>query len=551
MGFLLRFAANDRGNIAVIAGVCATVLIGMVAFAVDQGSVFTDRRRAQSIADLAALAAASNPAQAAFLANATVARNGIKLTEKLEVQTGTYVPDGSLAAAARFLPGPAATADAVRVQLKTKAPIYFGKIFSGRQDFDVQTTATAANTKLASFSIGSRLASLNGGVLNQLLSQTLGGSVSLSVMDYQSLADLHVDMFDLLNAVATEAKVTGPTYDSILSAEILPRDAVRGLKVIAATHPSANATAISLLDDLERAAKTKSKVTLGSAVDPGPYRKMSISQKPAAKLDISALDVLAVVARIADGSHQVDIGLDLDVPGIAKAAARLTIGERPVSSGWTAVGRSGATVETAQTRIALAVTLLPASVLAKVELPIYVDIAKGKATLTKITCPGRTSTEGATLAVTPGIAEAWIGEIPASPWTQMLPISPPAPAAMAKIALVKVTGKAHVLIGNQRATNVTFSTSEIRDRAFKTVRTSDYLASLTSSLLGDLKLGVAAGSIGVVLPGQETAIKAAISAAAVPIDNTIYTLLSFLGVGLGEVDVRVDGVRCDGAVLVN
>ena len=36
-----------------------------------------------------------------------------------------------------------------------------------------------------------------------------------------------------------------------------------------------------------------------------------------------------------------------------------------------------------------------------------------------------------------------------------------------------------------------------------------------------------------------------------PIDQVLASLLSTLGIGLGQVDVWVLGIRCDGAVLVN
>lgn len=548
---LHRFVRDRNANIAVMVGLSATVLIGVVAFAVDEGSMFTDRRTAQSAVDLAALSAASSPPNAPFLANATVKRNRIALTEPLRVQTGTYVADPSIAVDKRFKEGPASSANAVRVTLTTETPTYFGKLLHGKDKYTVRTTATAANTAMATFSIGTRLASLNGGVINQLLSQTLGGTVDLTVMDYQSLADLHVDMFDFLNAVATEARLTGPTYNSILTTDIGPVDAVRALSTVARGNPVANSASLRVLSTIEKATRTTAKIKLRPSIDLGPYANIPVSDKPAASLDVSAFEVLSAAARLADGAHQVDVGLALDVPMITSTSVRLTIGERPVSSGWTAVGRPGATVETAQTRLALRVSILPANLLASINLPIYLDIAKGTATLVRVKCPSPKSAESVTLAVTPGIAEAWIADLPTAAWDGFSVMSSPQPAALAKVGLVQVMGQAHVRIGNQKPTDVTFSASDIRNNVVKTVATKDYLASLTSSLLGDLKLAVKAGGLGIALPGDQTAIKNAIAGVAAPIDEVIFSILTFLGIGLGEADVRVQDVRCDGAVLVN
>ena len=51
----------------------------------------------------------------------------------------------------------------------------------------MSTVAVAKAEAQAVFAVGSRLASLNGGIVNQLLSGLLGTSVSLSVMDYNAL----------------------------------------------------------------------------------------------------------------------------------------------------------------------------------------------------------------------------------------------------------------------------------------------------------------------------------------------------------------------------
>ena len=52
-------------------------------------------------------------------------------------------------------------------------------------------------------------------------------------------------------------------------------------------------------------------------------------------------------------------------------------------------------------------------------------------------------------------------------------------------------------------------------------------------------------------PGQLAALRTTLSAVTVPVDKALATILSFLGVGLGEADVWMNGLRCDRAVLVH
>jgi len=55
-----RFAQNSAGSIAVLSAAVLPLSIGALALAVDMGSLYIERRQAQSAADLAAMAAAAD-----------------------------------------------------------------------------------------------------------------------------------------------------------------------------------------------------------------------------------------------------------------------------------------------------------------------------------------------------------------------------------------------------------------------------------------------------------------------------------------------------------
>src|SRR5690606_23782187 len=122
-----------------------------------------------------------------------------------------------------------AAANAVRVTLQTRSPLVFGKFITGHDHFDIRTQATATTTALASFAIGSRLVSLNGGLLNAMLGSMLGTTLSLSAMDYQALVDAKIDAFDFMNALATRAGVTGVSYNSLLAGNVKLPDVLNAL----------------------------------------------------------------------------------------------------------------------------------------------------------------------------------------------------------------------------------------------------------------------------------------------------------------------------------
>jgi uncharacterized membrane protein len=60
MTLLRMFARDTRGNIAIMSGLVLSVVLGMAAFGVDVGRIFVERRKAQSVADLASIAAAAD-----------------------------------------------------------------------------------------------------------------------------------------------------------------------------------------------------------------------------------------------------------------------------------------------------------------------------------------------------------------------------------------------------------------------------------------------------------------------------------------------------------
>lgn len=542
-----QFVSDERGNIAFIAAACMLLVTGCAALGVDVGSVFTDKRRAQSAADLAAIVAASDLTRAPRAAAATVAKNNYPPDSLVAVETGVYKADTSLVPQQRFTAG-ATPANAVRVTMQTKTPLFFGKVLTGDPYINLRVSSVASTTQLATFAIGSRLASLNGGLLNQLLGQMLGTSLSLSAMDYQALADAKVNLFDFMSALATRANLTGVSYDSLLQSNLKVTDIIAALQASGATGAASSA----LSNIGSSLAGVTTKVTLGDLIDAGPYGDMTVGQQPKVGVDLDALDLLSATAQLANGTHQIATNLNLGLPGIAAVSLQVTVGERPVGSSWITIGQAGASVHTAQTRILATVQLIGSGSVVAVNLPIYVEVAAGTATLNNVSCgyPDIASST-AQLGVSPGIVDAWIGGVSSAGMTNFTTKPNPPAATIVDLGAIKVTGRAHATMANTAPTNVNFSYADIQAQTRKTVNTTSFTSSLTGSLLGDMSLSVQLGPLALPIPGLGPQVVSVISGATGSIDTLLNTVLQTLGVGLGQADVWVAGIRCDGAVLVN
>lgn len=543
-----RFVADERGNIAIMGAASLLLVIACAALGVDVGAIFADKRRTQSATDLAALVAASDLTNASRAAAATVARNNYPPESLVAVEPGVYTANASLTPQQRFVAA-ATPANAVRVTMQTRTPLYFGKVLTGDSQWNLKATAIASTTRLASFAIGSRLVSLNGGLLNSLLGGMLGTTLSLSVMDYNALLSARIDAFDFLSALATRVNLTGVSYDALLNSNLKVTDIVAALQTAAA----GNGGAIAALSSLSSAISgVTTRITAKSLISVGPYSGLTVGQKPKVGASVSALDLLSAMAALANGTSQIAANVNLSLPGIAGVTLQATVGERPVGTSWITVGAVGASVHTAQTRVLLKIQLVGSGLVSVVNLPVYVEIAAGTATLNAVSCGyPNVNTSTVTLGVSPGIVDAWIGDVTSAMMTNFSTKPNPPAVNIVDLGIIQVTGRAHAAMANASPTSVTFSYADIQAQTRKTVNTTSFTSSLTSSLLGDLQLGVQLGPLGLPIPGVGALVTSIIGGATGAIDTLLNSVLQTLGIGLGQADVWVTGVRCDGAVLVN
>jgi uncharacterized membrane protein len=546
-----RFCSDQRGNIAIMSAGGMILAVCCAALGVDIGTIAADRRKTQSAADLAAIVAASNLNNATNAAAAAVTQNNYPANALVSVELGTYTADSTKSSQSRFVTPATGTANAARVSLQTATPLYFSHFFTGSNNFTIKTTATAATTAMASFSIGSRLASLNNGLLNSVLGSMLGTTLSLSVMDYNALLSARIDAFDFLSALATRVSLTGVTYSTLLNSNIKVGDILAAALSAQQTANGAG-TATTVLSTVSQAATTiTTKITPGTLIDAGPYANLTIGSKPKTGVSLSLYDLLQATAGIANGTNQIATSVNLGLPGIASASLTATIGARPQGSGWIAVGTQGVSVHTAQTRILLSINLIGSGSASVVNLPVYVEIASGTATLNNVTCGyPDVSTSSVTLGVTPGVVDAWIGNVTAADLNNVSTAPNPGAAPLVNLLGIPiVTAKAHAGMGNTTPVNVSFSYSDITSQTKKTVNTTNFTSSLTGSLIGNLNISIL--GLGLVIPGLSGLVTGIISGATGSIDQLLAATLATLGVGIGQADVWVSGIRCDGAVLVN
>lgn len=545
---LSRVRSAEDGAIAVVMALFLAVSITLCAIAIDMGSLYLERRSVQGAADLAAMAAAGDLDHAEAAARATLAANGFGDVHSLAVIKGRYEGDAALAPSARFIAGKEPF-NAVRLDAQTGGRLYFARSFMAEPEISV--SALGAADAQATFSIGSRLASLNGGLVNALLESLLGGNISLSAMDYSALADANISLDGFLSALAAEIGLTAGTYSDVLSGDVGIGNILAA--VVTAASAGGESQAAQVTATLLSQITTTATVSLATLVDLGPLAHAEIGQPHAGlAADVNVMSLLSAAAVAANGENQVAINLGGSIPGLLSLTLDLAIGEAVQHSGWVAAGQPGATVQTAQTRLRLVAEVGGTGLLAgvRVRLPLYIEVASAEARLADLTCGvGQAGPREALIEARPAVVRAWIGDVAPSSLSSFATSVPVSKAAVVQVPLISVSASASAQMTNGEATELLFTQSDVDGHVVKTAKVHDHLSSLVSSLLQDANLNVNVLGIGIGVSAIKTLVLSLLSPVVSALDPVVASLLEAIGVSLGEVDVQVNGIRCGGAVL--
>lgn len=288
---LPRFLKDKTGNIAISAGLTAPLFIGILALGVDYGYLTLQKRQLQQTADLAAISAAANATDAEKAVQQYFALNGMDLGVKTdkglltakglqpfdplnefasskgyaEVIKGHYEPDATVPVGKRFVDNALPT-NAIKVNIVEQGQIFFASAFT--KPPKVSAVGTASSQKIAAFSVGSRLASLDEGILNSLLGGLLGTTVSLKLMDYQALLAADVNALKIVEALAIDLNLTIGTYKDVLQAEI---SYGKFLDVLTKTT-GLQLTVVNILNTLQKTVnKSNVKIKLEEILNLGPF----------------------------------------------------------------------------------------------------------------------------------------------------------------------------------------------------------------------------------------------------------------------------------------
>ncbi|CAG2154340.1 TadG family pilus assembly protein [Cupriavidus plantarum] len=550
---------RQRGAVSVMA-VMLMATIGVAALvSIDIGYVFYGQRQLQKVADLAAVSGAQQLKRASDLAatsagvlaavQGAASQNGYPAavtTACGEVAAGAA--DGMRACLGLWDPGNPANGDstrhfnaeypatvspnAVRVQATRTLPVLF--VFPGSGGRQLRAEAIAVGSPpVASFSVGSGLLDVD--TANSLLGKLLGPNVTVkfSAVDWSGLVGTNITLEQLRVAAGAG------TINQLLGMELSLRD-FYALVLKAANKSSLLGVAVG------SPATTLGVGAVGVAVSMAKLLALGVlapAASSAAEVGLNVASLLMLSAQVANSN-----GARVDLGGPNLGIARASIGLFVTQPPQTAVGpvrQTGTntwqtTARTAQLGLRLDVVVdLP---IASVNLPLYVEVASATASLTQLQCAGTSTDRRATLRLTQQVAKVCLaksdGSANCEPTKTVLANILGAQVVNVPIPAVPVgaAGSQDVVLAPGGQTHAT---------------ATNPLSTAIGSLLGNLRPTIEFGGLG--LP-PIIDVGALVNALLVPVakllDVVVPTLLTPLGIQLGNADLWMNGIDCNNADLV-
>lgn len=396
---------DEDGAVAPVVTIVITILLLIAALVIDIGLQRVGRADMQALADVVSLdlareldgrtvealsGAGLTPGANPSLATASRDRNqsviGYDAADPpdIRVELGDVV-DGAFVDHSEdsgFQPS------AVRVTATTSVAFLFGGV-TGVGDGDADRQAVAEANGGACFAIGSYAARLDtdaSPILGPLLA-ALGSSASLSVIDYNGLANADVDVADLL-----AADLGAGTIEDVLTGSVALGDFYLALASVLDGQDTAQ---VALL---QRIAASVGPVQLAL----GDILGVSTGAGSGLDSSLNVLDLVTAAAAAANGTNGVDLdSLGLSLPPFADIVAEATAIEAPrVGCGRKNDPRASARSTQIEVNLSGNVTV-PGALTVELALTGSIRVAHAEGRLTDVRC----DPPGATVSVTDGLVE--------------------------------------------------------------------------------------------------------------------------------------------------
>lgn len=338
-----RLGSRQRGAISLMAAGTLAVAMVFMLLVLDSGRLYLEKRRLQSIADTAALEAAGRgglctpTTTANDYAKENAARNGFTVvagdnSRGLAVTCGTLPTNGSNI---RVFVADATKNDAIRVvatrSVMTSLANGIWNMFSGApvaaQTILSATAVAAAAPPVAQLTIRSSLASVNSAnspLLNLVIGNLLGGSLSLTAAGWNGLLTTNLNLLSYLDQLAIDLKIKAGDYDALLSTAVSARQLLDAAVTILQKNGAVASAVINDLITVKAIAPNTQLLKVGDLL------KVATGT-PAAALNTSVqlFQLLETVAQLSSSKSAVSAAAQVNIPLVGTVSIQTKVIEPP------------------------------------------------------------------------------------------------------------------------------------------------------------------------------------------------------------------------------
>ena len=334
--------SRQRGAIGLMAALTMGLALLCTLTVIDSGRLYLEKRSLQRVADIAALEAAGRrgtcsgtAASAPDFANQSATRNGfVPNTDgrTLVTRCGTLTVD--VAGPRVFV---ADSTQALAIQVVAAHPVPrsiaagIGALFEktpSPPNVTISATAVAASAApLAALTIrsaGVTVDSTGAALLNPVVGSLLGGTLNLSVANWQGIADTNLSLLSYLNRLKTDLSITAVGYNDVLNTSVSVSQLLQSaINVISPNATLGGTAAIQGLQALKLASGATT-VLLGDLLS-----VQSGADLAALNTNLRLMDLVQGLAQLANKKSGVLTATQVNIAGLAQVTTRIQVIEPP------------------------------------------------------------------------------------------------------------------------------------------------------------------------------------------------------------------------------
>ncbi|WP_057429637.1 pilus assembly protein TadG-related protein [Pseudomonas syringae group genomosp. 3] len=333
--------ARQRGAIGLIAALTLGLALLCALVVVDSGRLYLEKRSLQRVADIAALEAAgrrgacSGAASAPDFANQSAIRNGFTPNtdgRTLVTRCGTltvgalsqrvFVSDSTQALAIQVVashPVPRSIAAGIGAAFD-KSPSPANVTLSATAVAASAAPLVALTIRSATMTVDSTRAA----ILNPVIGSLLGGSLNLSVANWQGLASTDLSLLSYLNRLKTDLNLTAVGYSDVLNTSVSVSQLIQS--AINVLDPGATLTGTATIAGLQalKLAAGATTVVLGDLLS-----IQGSSDIAALNTNLRLLDLVQGLAQLANDKTGISTAAQINVGTLAQVTTRIQVVEPP------------------------------------------------------------------------------------------------------------------------------------------------------------------------------------------------------------------------------